>query len=71
MSIFAMTERNRQLSRLLRNTRFSAAGSRNDLSTYTHLIWCTAGKAKSIDVNWFARAEQFPWFEKPAGARFL
>ena len=42
----------------------------NDLSTYTHLIWCTAGKTKSIDVNWFAPQSSFLGLKKSAGHDF-
>ena len=43
----------------------------NDLSTYTHLIWCTAGKTKSIDVNWFAPQSSFLGLKKSAGHDFF
>ena len=42
----------------------------NDLSTYTHLIWCTAGKTKSIDVNWFAPQSSFLGLKRSAGHDF-
>ncbi len=42
----------------------------NDLSTYTHLIWCTAGKTKSIDVNWFAPQSSFLGLKKSVGHDF-
>jgi YidC/Oxa1 family membrane protein insertase len=42
----------------------------NDLSTYTHLIWCTAGKTKAIDVNWFAPQSSFFGLQKRAGHDF-
>jgi YidC/Oxa1 family membrane protein insertase len=42
----------------------------NDLSTYTHLIWCTNGKTKSIDVNWFAPQSSFFGLQKRAGHDF-
>ncbi len=36
----------------------------NDISTYTHLTWCISGKAKSIDVNWFAPQSSFFGLQK-------
>ena len=30
-----------------------------DMTTYTRLVWCLDGKAKGIDVNWFA-AQKYP-----------
>ena len=43
----------------------------NDMPNYTHLTWCVAGKAKSIDVNWFAPQSSFFGLQKRPGARFL
>ncbi len=31
-----------------------------DMPTYTRAVWCLDGKAKSIDVNWFA-AQKYPF----------
>jgi YidC/Oxa1 family membrane protein insertase len=36
----------------------------NDMATYTHLTWCVGGKAKSIDVNWFAAQSSFLGLQK-------
>jgi YidC/Oxa1 family membrane protein insertase len=36
----------------------------NDMATYTHLTWCVAGKARSIDVNWFAPQSSFFGLQK-------
>lgn len=52
-----------------------------DLPTYTRVVWCINGSAKSIDVNWFAsqkypivggekRAEQKFYLEKVNGAEW-
>ena len=35
-----------------------------DLPNYTHLTWCVNGKAKSIDVNWFAAQSSFFGLQK-------
>jgi len=42
----------------------------NDYSTYTHLTWCIGGKAKSIDVNWFAASSSFFGLQKRAAREF-
>ena len=41
-----------------------------DLPNYTHLTWCVAGKAKSIDVNWFAASNNFFGLQKRAARDF-
>ncbi len=41
-----------------------------DMPTYTHLTWCVAGKAKSIDVNWFAPQNNFFGLQKRPGRDF-
>jgi YidC/Oxa1 family membrane protein insertase len=36
----------------------------NDMPNYTHLTWCVNGKAKSIDVSWFAPQNSFFGLQK-------
>ncbi len=42
----------------------------NDMPTYTHVTWCVNGKAKSIDVNWFAAQSSFLGLQKKPARDF-
>ncbi|MDP9254261.1 MAG: membrane protein insertase YidC [Verrucomicrobiota bacterium] len=42
----------------------------NDIPTYTHLTWCISGKAKSIDVSWFAAQNSFFGLQKRSAREF-
>ena len=42
----------------------------NDMPNYTHLAWCVAGKAKSVDVNWFAAHSGFLGLQKQPAREF-